>query len=367
MGENWFQNFVGNTSLVSTDRMLQMGLVILIALMVNRAGIFTIGRILQGKKEGPLGGEVAKSLVLASKTFLNYGLLFVILVAILEVFQVHVVGPEELRQMGVALLKALGILILAQVVLRLSKVFVDYLLLNEIQKPFLNEARRRTLSGLIKSLMVYGVYFIAGTMLLENFGVRTGSILAGVGVLGLALSFGAQNLVRDVIAGFFIIFEDQYNVGEVVQIVDVTGVVQELGLRTTQLKEWTGQLHTIPNGEVRKVANYSRGDMVAVIMLGIAYEENIDKAFEVLREEGRKAKEEIETITEEPVVQGVTELGDSHVGIRVMIKTRPGEQWGVEREMRKRYKQALDAAGIEIPYPRRVMIDGSKEGEEDNN
>jgi moderate conductance mechanosensitive channel len=364
MGETWFQDLISNISLVSVDRMLQVGLVILIAVVVNRVGILIIGRVFKDREEGALQGEVAKSLVGAARTFLNYGLIFVILIAVLEIFQVHVVGPEELRQVGLALLKALGIVLLAKVVLRLNKVFVNYLLLNDKQKTFLNEARRMTLSGLIKSLMVYVVYFIAATMLLENFGVKTGSILAGVGVLGLALSFGAQNLVRDVIAGFFIIFEDQYNVGEVVHIVDVTGVVQELGLRTTQLKEWTGQLHTIPNGEIRKVANFSRGDMVAVILLGIAYEEDIDKAFEVLRQEGLRAKEEIETITEEPIVHGVTELGDSHVGIRVVVKTRPGEQWGVEREMRKRYKQALDAAGIEIPYPRRVVIDGNK-GKED--
>lgn len=365
MGETWFSDLISSISLVSVDRMLQIGLVMLIALVVNRVGILIIGRIFKDKEEPALQGEVAKSLVGAARTFLNYGLVFVIFIAFLEIFQVHLVGPEQLRQIGSALLKALGILILAKVVLRLTKVFVDYLLLNENKKPFLNEARRMTLSALVKSIMVYVVYFIAGTMLLENFGVKTGSILAGVGILGLALSFGAQNLVRDVIAGFFIVFEDQYNVGEVVNIVDVTGVVQELGLRTTQVKEWTGQLHTIPNGEIRKVANFSRGDMVAVIMLGIAYEEDIDKAFEVLREAGRRAKEEIETITEEPIVHGVTELGDSHVGIRVVVKTRPGEQWGVEREMRKRYKQALDYAGIEIPYPRRVVIDANNEQEKD--
>ncbi len=352
-----FLNLLTNTAApVSIDNLLRVAAVIIIALLVNRAGLFVVKRFLRETEEGHLGREVARSLIFAARTLLNYGLLLAVLVSVLEIFEINVVGPEQLRQAGIAFLKVLGVVILAQLALRLSRVFVDYVLLSEKQKTHLNEGRRRTLSSLVKSIIVYAVYFIAATMLLETFGVRTGSILAGVGVLGLALSFGAQNLVRDVIAGFFIIFEDQYNVGEVVQIAGVTGVVQQLELRTTQIKEWTGQLHTIPNGEVRVVANYSRGDMAAVIILGIAYEEDIDRAFEVLEEEGRRAKEEFDVITEGPLIHGVTELGDSHVGIRVMIRTKPGEQWGMEREMRKRYKQALDRAGIEIPYPRRVNI-----------
>jgi len=348
--------FRENAAPLNGEKLLILGGVLLAALAVNRLGIFLVNKYLAQPEEGPLGREVTGSLVFAARTFLNYGLLFAVLVVLLEVFQVRVVGPEQLRLMGAALFKVIGILLLAQVALRLGRSFSNYLLLGEKQKPLLNESRRRTLSSLVNSIIVYGVYFLAGTMLLETFGVRTGSILAGVGVVGLALSFGAQNLVRDVISGFFIIFEDQYNVGEVVRIDSVTGVVEKLELRTTQLREWTGQLHTIPNGEVRMVANFNRGEMAAVVLLGIAYEEDIDRAMEVLREEGLKAQEELEAITQEPIIHGVTELGDSHVGLRVVIKTQPGEQWGIEREMRKRYKQALDRAGIEIPYPRRVTI-----------
>lgn len=349
---------------VSGESILRLVVVLAAALAVNRLGIFFINKYLAQKDESQMGREVAGSLAFAGRAFLNYGFLFVLLVALLEIFAVNVVGPEQLRQVGAAILKVLGILVLAKVALRLGRGFSSYILLSEKQKALLNESRRKTLSSLINSIVVYAVYFIAGTMILETFGVRTGSILAGVGIFGLALGFGAQNLVKDVIAGFFIIFEGQYNVGEVVRIGSVTGVVEKLELRTTQLREWTGQLHTIPNGEVREVANFNRGDMAAVVTVGIAYEEDIDRAMEVLQEAGRKAKEEMDVITEEPIMHGVTELGDSHVGLRVVITTKPGEQWGIEREMRKRYKQALDEAGIEIPYPRRVTILKREDSEE---
>ena len=354
--EAFLQFITDNVAPVNSDRLLPVFVVLVIAFAVNRGGIFLINRWLKGREEGPMNREVAGSLVFAGRALLNYGLIFVLLVAFLEAFAVNVVGPEQLRQAGAALLRVLAIIILAKVALRLGRSFSDYMLLSEKQKTLLNESRRRTLSSLVNSVILYAVYFIAVTMLLETFGVRTGSILAGVGVIGLALSFGAQNLVRDVISGFFIIFEDQYNVGEVVRIGAVTGVVEKLELRTTQLREWTGQLHTIPNGEVREVANFNRGEMAAVILLSIAYEDDIDRAMEVLQEVGQKAREEFEVITQDPVIHGVTELGDSHVGLRVVIKTRPGEQWAIEREMRKRYKQALDREGIEIPYPRRVTI-----------
>jgi len=137
---------------------------------------------------------------------------------------------------------------------------------------------------------------------------------------------------------------------------DVTGVVDEVGLRTSKVREWTGQLHTIPNGEIGKVTNFNRGKMMALVTVGIAYEEDIDKAIEVMRKASEKAQQELESLVEVPIVQGVVELADSAVVIRAIANTVPGEQWAMERELRKRYKQALDANDIEIPYPRRVII-----------
>ncbi len=148
------------------------------------------------------------------------------------------------------------------------------------------------------------------------------------------------------------------NVGEYVVIADVFGKVQELGLRTTKIHEWTGQIHIIPNGEIGKVTNYSRGEMLALVTIGIAYEEDIDEAIAVLKEESALASKELPAIVKEPVVQGVTDLADSSVDIRVICETIPGEQWAIERELRKRFKKALDSKGIEIPYPRRVIIEG---------
>ena len=221
--------------------------------------------------------------------------------------------------------------------------------------------RAQTLIALTKSLLKYAVFFIAGIMILETFGVDTSAILASAGILGLAVGFGAQSLVQDVISGFFIIFEDQFTVGDYVEAGEVTGVVEEVGLRTTKIRRWTGHLEIIPNGSIKRVTNYNRGHMLALVTVGIAYEEDIDKAIEVLRQAGKKAYEEMESIVEEPVVQGVTQLADSSVNIRTIATTLPGEQWAVERELLRRFKYALDEAGIEIPYPRRVLYTREEE------
>ena len=282
----------------------------------------------------------------------------------LEIFHFEVISPDEIRSFGIILLKTIGVIILAKIVINVGRPLIDHAFTNQSHHgPLITQRRKITLTSLLKSVLVYVVYFLAGIMILDNFGIQTTSILAGVGVLGLAISFGAQSLIKDIITGFFIMFEDQYSVGEWVTVSGVFGEVLELGLRTTKVKEWTGQLHTIPNGEIGLVTNFSRGEMLALVTIGIAYEEDINRAIEVLEKEGEKAAAELETVTDKPTVQGVTELADSSVNIRTFCRTIPGEQWAVERELRRRFKLALDREGIEIPYPRRVLINKDKQRE----
>jgi len=337
-------------------------LVIMTALVVYKLGVKVIRRIFTpAENREYISEELRKSLKLGLITLLGYGVIFLAVIIILEIFQVKLFGSDQLRQGGITVIRIIGILILTQLVLTFGSNVIEHLFRrDETKEQFLDERRSRTLGSLLKSVLRYGVYFIAGVMILDNLGIRTGSILAGAGIIGLAVGFGAQNLVRDVITGFFIIFEDQYSVGDFVTVAGVTGTVENLGLRTTKIREWTGQLHIIPNGEVGSVTNFSTGKMAAVVFIRIAYEEDIDKAMSVLTQVGLKARAELPQIIEDPVVQGVTELGPSEVVLRVVAFTKPGEQWSTERELRKRFKQALDEAGIEIPYPRRVVISKNK-------
>ncbi len=228
------------------------------------------------------------------------------------------------------------------------------------EKLYFDERRINTLRTLLRSVLRYGAYFILVFMILNN--VTKGDVkgfLAGAGIIGVALGFGAQSLVRDVITGFFILFENQYAVGEYVTIgnSNLSGFVEEMELRVTKLRDWGGEVHFIPNGQVTTVTNFSRGSMRALVDISIAYEEDIEQAMTVMKTVAVELAADLkEVLVEGPEVLGVVALGPSEVVIRTIAKTKPMEQWAVERELRKRFKEAFDRAGIEIPYPKTVMI-----------
>ncbi|MZP29614.1 mechanosensitive ion channel [Heliobacterium undosum] len=247
---------------------------------------------------------------------------------------------------------------LAWLAFRFGNKAIDQVFRRRLGVSIIDEKRGATLATLLKSLLFYSVFFIVAIEILNTvFGVQTQALLAGAGVVGLAVGFGAQSLVRDVFTGFFIIFENQYAVGEFVTIGKYSGIVEEIGLRVSKLRDFTGELHIIPNGQIKEVSNRSRGPIQALVDIGVAYEEDIDRALVVLEAAAKELAEEwAELIKEGPSVLGVSNLGPSEVVIRVIAKTVPMEQWRVEREMRRRFKMALDRAGIEIPYPRQVLV-----------
>lgn len=288
------------------------------------------------------------------QTLVTYAVYIAAGLAILHIFNIRIIEVNDLKIIVGRVIQSLIILVIAKAVLRVGRVLVDHWFAEERQ-PLVGEKRAKTLSALLLSVMRYAVYFIAGVMVLQTFGVQTSSILASAGIAGLAVGFGAQNLVKDVISGFFILFEDQFSVGEYVTIAGVTGTVEELGLRSTTIREWTGHVHIIPNGEIVQVKNYERGPILAVVTVGIAYEANIDEAVAVIKGTMEKLYQEKECILEMPTVLGVNSLGESSVDLQVTAKCAPGQQWAVEREMRKRIKEDLDAAGIPIPFPTRIV------------
>lgn len=256
--------------------------------------------------------------------------------------------------------RAGAVLVAAWLAMRLGRVLIHRAFQLRPETPLIgvDEKRAKTLAALLTSVLRYAVSAVAMLTILGLFigPQNISAVLGAAGIAGLAIGFGAQNLVRDVIGGFFLLYEDQYQVGEHVIIGDVEGLVEEIGLRVTQVRDFAGNLHFIPNGTITQVANRSRGNQRVMFGVDIAYEEDVDRAVKVLEETLRAAAADLPAVVEGPTVLGVSALAESGVTITVWAKTVPGEQWAVEREFRRRIKQAFDRAGIEIPYPRRVMV-----------
>ncbi|MBH0228967.1 mechanosensitive ion channel family protein [Halobacillus yeomjeoni] len=219
----------------------------------------------------------------------------------------------------------------------------------------LSESRSLTLQKLSVNIFSYVVFFILVIMLLSTIGINIGPLLAGAGIVGLAIGFGAQGLVSDIVTGFFILLERQVEVDDYVTAAGYDGIVEEVGIRTTKIRSFDGTLNFVPNRNISGVANHSRGNMRALVDIGIGYDENIDKAMEVLQKVAERFEQD-ERFKEGPSVLGVQSLGSSDVVIRVLGKTENMQQWAVERDMRKAMKEALDEAGIEIPFPHQVNI-----------
>jgi small-conductance mechanosensitive channel len=191
-----------------------------------------------------------------------------------------------------------------------------------------------------------------------NLFIAIGPLLAGVGVAGLAISFGAQSLVKDVISGFFILLENQFAIDDIVTINDIGGRVERMTLRVVMLRDLSGVLHVIPNGSINVVSNRTRGFSRAVVDVGVAYHEQIDRVIEVMRDIGRRMWEDADwraRLVEEPSVLGVDELADSAVNVRMVLTTQPGKQFEVGRELRRRVKNRFDEEGITIPFPQRTL------------
>jgi len=269
---------------------------------------------------------------------------------------------EILVNLGKNFLLIVGILLVSRLLIKLSFRFIDSLLIKSKQK-YINERRTKTIQMLMKSISRYGIYFFAILTILSILNVPVGSLVAGAGILGVALGFGAQNLVKDIINGFFILFEDQFGVGDYIETAGVDGVVEEIGLRTTSIRSFGGELHIVPNSEISQVSNYSNGSMRVMIDVGVSYDENPARVMEALEFLCTDiAKEKSDIITEGPKVLGVQDLAESSVVFRIWAKVLPMEQWQMGRYIKQRIKETLDEEGVEIPYPHMVLMTGKEKG-----
>ena len=211
--------------------------------------------------------------------------------------------------------------------------------------------RGRTLGKLASNVTVYAIRFIVILLILDQLGFDLLPLLAGVGVVGLAIGFGAQSLVKDIITGFFILFEDQFAVGDVIQTGNVRGTVEEIGLRVTKIRNWSGELHIIPNGSIVQVTNYSLNNAIGFVDVFVAASSDLNMAKQVVREAIKKVYVGSDSLVKEPELLGVQAVGKADYTLRVMAECKPLTQAGVFRDLSYALHQALSAAGIEQTNP----------------
>ena len=226
-----------------------------------------------------------------------------------------------------------------------------------------HEKRIQTLIGMMRTVAIVSAWTLFSMLFLVEIGINVGPLIAGAGVLGLAVGFGAQELVRDVISGFFMLLENQLRAGDVAIINSQGGLVEQIGLRTIQLRDLSGVVHVFQNGKINTLANMTKGWSAIVFDIGVAYKEDCDRVFEVMKKVAEELRADAvlgEKILEPMELFGVESFGDSAVVIRARIKTKPIEQWSVGREYRRRLKRAFDELGIEIPFPHRTLYWGEQ-------
>jgi small conductance mechanosensitive channel len=304
-----------------------------------------------------------------TRTFLAIGgiLLMMVAVAVVAIITSHegalaIITPQTIQEW----LLEHGIIILAYIIIsyfiyRLLKLVIPRMVDRMVKvrgkgrhSKLWFENRSKTLSAIIASTLGIILVVVALFMILSELGIDIGPLLAGAGVIGIAVGFGAQSLIKDLLGGMFILIEDQYNKGDVVKIAGIAGLVEEVNLRRTVLRDLEGIVHSIPNGQITTVSNYTRDWARVKLDISVGYGEDMDHVFKVINRVGKELAEDKyfkDLIKTPPQVLRVQKFGDSGIDIRVLGDVRPMKQWEVTGELRKRLKKAFDDEGIEIPWP----------------
>jgi len=257
--------------------------------------------------------------------------------------------------LGEGILKIIAILVISNILIRIGNVTIHNIFKIRNRSPFRTvERREETLSKLLDNILSYVVYFIAFLMILSVLTIDVKALLAGAGIVGLAVGFGAQSLVKDILSGFFIIFEDQFAVGDHIRIGEFEGNVESIGLRVTKIKNWTGELHILPNGGITQVTNFSINNSVAVVDVAIAYGEDVEKAEKVIGDLLVTLPEHYEELIKPPELLGIQNMGPTEMVLRIVAETLPMKQVYIARMIRKEIKLLLDQHEIDVPLPRLV-------------
>ncbi len=240
------------------------------------------------------------------------------------------------------------IFIIAAVVIKFGRYLIRKFFDKQKQFKFkLDDKRLDTMCTLLISLFKYAVYIAAIIVSLSDI-LDLKAVLAAAGVGGVAIGLGAQSLIKDTISGFFILLEDQFAVGDLITIDNMTGTVERMEMRVTRLKNYTGDLYIIPNGEIKRVINHTRDNKMVIVDVPVAYSSNIAKVNDIAQTVCDEVKDEFTVFTEEPTVLGITELANNNMNLRIVAKTIPNEQWAVERRIRMKLKERFEENRLEF-------------------
>ncbi|MCG7335113.1 mechanosensitive ion channel family protein [Sporosarcina sp. ACRSM] len=261
-------------------------------------------------------------------------------------------SQETWEMIGTTAFRILVIVILAAIVVRVGKMIIRRVFKVKMRVPLgHSERREQTLLKLLENTLAYVVYFSAIMAVLAEFSIDVRGLLAGAGVLGLAVGFGAQSLVKDVITGFFIIFENQFSVGDYVKIGTAEGIVEEIGLRTTKIKSFTGEVSILPNGTISQVVNYSMENSLAIVDVTIPFEVGVEKTEKLIESYLTSLGKENDDFINHPKLIGAQNFTETEVIIRIIAETKPMRHFDSARTIGIGVKKYLEQEGIEIPYP----------------
>lgn len=335
---------------ISTGQLLPSLLV-----MIVMIGLFILEHHFIKKHELKLKKSIMISIFVASFAVFLFG---VFLILWIWNFNFQDYFSQTFNQFSVFFEESIGkiissviILFVAQLILRITKIAL--MKIGTKEGPL--QRRKRTISRVMRSTSKYLVWTITILAILALWGMNVVPALAGLGIIGLVIGLGAQKFINDLISGFFIIFEQHFNVGDKIEVQGFKGEVIDIGLKTTKIKNWKGEIKILSNGEISNLINYSRDHSIAVVEFGIAYRENIQAVIDLLNQELPKIKVMYPQIIEAPTVSGVIDLANSSVNLRVIAKTQNEQHYAVERGLRQRIKEVLDVHGIEIPFPQIVV------------
>jgi small conductance mechanosensitive channel len=232
---------------------------------------------------------------------------------------------------------------------------ISKMIIYRILRPKKKGPRALTIARLLSNVIKYLIWFIILIISLTEMSVDITPFIASAGVIGLAIGFGAQEIVKDFITGFFLIFDQSFDVGDVIEVDGFKGTVLELGLRVTRIRNWKGEIKIINNGDIQTLINYSRADSIAIVDFGVAYDTDLMKLQDLIEPLLGEIHNKYENITEMPSFLGVTELASSSINLRIIAKTKPMQHFGVERGIRKDIVMYFKEHNIEIPFPQVVV------------
>ncbi|MDM8527111.1 mechanosensitive ion channel family protein [Anaerolineales bacterium HSG24] len=261
----------------------------------------------------------------------------------------------EFALYGNIIIRIIGIIFFSRLIVELFNLLIDKFLLVRDNLTDIQWQQRLTMVPLVKSTIKYVIYFSAILLLLSALHFNVAPILAAIGGVGLVVGIGAQPVVNDLVSGLFVLFENLYLVGDYIELGEAKGVVEGIDIRTTRLRDPDGQLHIVRNGQIGNIVSYSKGYTLTIVRVGVAYDSDLERVYEVITEVGKQFNQMSEQVLAPTEVEGIEDFGGSEIVIRTATKVKPGFHREVGYEFRKQLKQAFDEAGIEIPFSQHVI------------